>query len=78
MANMFRIIHQDYAHHQAATPVDTAGNWKVYALTDVPYGWPNNGHRMALEATDSQLAALRDEELLPVDPRPLPGNEGMS
>ena len=75
---MFRIIHQDFAHHCSATPIDKAGNWQVYDLADVPYGWPNNGHRMALEATTSQLDVLRGEEALPVDPKPLPGSEVMS
>jgi hypothetical protein len=71
---LFRIIHQDFAHHQPANPIETAGNWKVYNLADVPYGWPNNGHRMALEATEAQLVILRSEAALPVDPKPLPGS----
>lgn len=69
----YRLVHQDFAHHTDAEPIDTAGPWKVYNLADVPYGWPGNGVRLAIEGTDEELTYIRNRfPAEPVDPRPLP------
>jgi hypothetical protein len=70
---MYRVIHQDFAHHHDASPVEHVGNWKVYLASDVAYGWPHNGHRLALEMTADQIAWLRaNDKASPVNPQPIP------
>jgi hypothetical protein len=70
---MYRVIHQDFAHHHPATPIEHVGNWQVYHAADVEYGWPHDGHRLALEATAEQVEYLRvNDKQAPVVVRPLP------
>jgi len=69
----YRLIHQDFAHHHSATPIEQIGNWQVYAETDVAAGWPHNGVRLAMEMDEDQLADLRKrDKASSVDPKPLP------
>lgn len=73
---MYRVIHQDFAHHHPATPIEHVGNWQVYHAADVAYGWPHNGVRLALEATAEQVEYLRaNDKASPVNPLPLPEPE---
>ena len=71
---MYRIIHTNFSHHHLATPIKTAGRWNVYHAADVEEGWPNNGHTLALEMGEEQIAWLEvNDEAEPYEQWPLPG-----
>jgi len=69
----YRVIHQNFAHHHPATPLEQVGNWQVYDEAAVAAGWPGNGVRLAMELDETQLAALRERDVATsVEPLPLP------
>jgi len=70
-----QVVWCNWAHHVGVPWTERIGDWCVFAVGTVPYGWPNNGHRLALELTQLDIDELRATAAMVVPeivPEPLP------
>ena len=70
-----QVVWCNWAHHVGVPWTERIGDWCVFAGGTMPYGWPNNGHRLALELTQSAIDELRATAAIVVPeivPEPLP------
>ena len=71
-----QVVWQNWAHHVGVPWEERVGEWCVFPMGTVPYGWPGGGHRLALEMTADEMEELRlsaPADVPPIDPQPLPG-----
>jgi hypothetical protein len=70
-----QIVWQNWAHHIGVPWEERIGEWCVFRAGTVPYGWPGEGIRLAIELTTEELAELRKSTpavVSPITPAPLP------
>lgn len=72
-----QVVWQNWAHHIGIPWEYRIGEWCVFPMGTVPYGWPGDGHRLALEMTAAELDELRLSAPVdppPIEPQPLPSH----
>jgi hypothetical protein len=70
-------VHQDYAHHIDADPIEVVGMWAIFAWpVGVPEGWDRVSTPLLTEARLVALRAACEGQTFPeANPQPIPEPE---